>query len=175
MIILFAALLLLIAAFLVFERRRHTRLKAACFAAFETVYADTVPRPAFEMGYSYGEPVFRVAFASRVANQSAAAANAAFLVAIDDLCKTRGRKRQFKAQRAVFFQHPQEDERAVLHCCDAMRAQVGRSVAYSGEARAYGLKTSIVGTPALPIAHCPWCGSALAGSTDAAARISAAA
>ena len=161
MIALFAALLLLIAGFLVFERRRHTRLKTACVAAFETAYADTSPRPGFEMGYSYGEPVFRVAFESRAASQASAAANAAFLVAIDDLCKTRGRKRQFKAQRAVFFQHPQEDEGPVRHCCDAMRAQVGKAVAHEPVQRAYGLKTSIVGTPVVPISHCPWCGSAL--------------
>ena len=149
------------AAYAVVARRRHLRLRAACSAAFDAAYAAVSPTPAFEMAYSYGEPVFRVAFASKAGLQAAAEANSAFLRAIDELCKDRGRKRQFKAQRSVFFQHPEEDEPVVTHCCDTMRAQVGRAVAYSPQTRAYGLKTSRVGTPALPIAHCPWCGSTL--------------
>jgi hypothetical protein len=161
LIALFAALLLLIAVFLVLERRRHARLKIACFAAFEQCYAATVPRPSFEMGYSYGEPVFKIEFVSQADLQAATLANEAFLRAIDELCKKRGRKRQFKAQRAVFFQHPRDDDPVVMHCCATMRAQVDRLVAYSPEARAYGLMTSKVGTPALPIAHCPWCGVSL--------------
>jgi hypothetical protein len=158
---LFAALVFLIAAYAVFARRRHRRLEADCRAAFERAYEATSPRPAFEMGYSYGEPVFQVAFASKDAMQAAAGANAAFLRAIDETCRTRGRKRQFKAQRAVFFQHPTQAESAVAHCCATMRAQAGHLIAYSEGARAYGLRTSIVGTPPLPIAHCPWCGSTL--------------
>lgn len=158
---LFAALLLLIAGYVVFDRRRHLRLRAACTAAFERTYAATTPRPAFEMGYSYGEPVFKVEFVSKEAQAAAADANAAFLQSIDTLCKDRGRKRRFKAQRAVFFQHPGDDEPAVAHCCDAMRAQVGRTIVYADNVKTYGLKTSAVGTPALPIAHCPWCGSTL--------------
>lgn len=161
MIYVAAALLLLIAGYAVHARRRHTRLRADCIAAFERIYETTAPRPAFDMGYSYGEPVFQVRFASRADQQAAADVNAAFLGAIDALCKDRGRKRQFKAQRAVFFQHPDADAPVVAHCCDAMRAQVGSLVAYSPEARAYGLKTSKIGTPALPIAHCPWCGAGL--------------
>lgn len=161
LIAVFAALLLLIAVFLVFERRRHARLKAGCVAAFERAYASTAPRPAFEMGYSYGEPVFKIEFASKPDMHAAADANAAFLRAIDELCKDRGRKRRFKAQRSVFLSHPQGDEPAVLHCCATMRAQVDRAIAYSADARAYGLRTSKVGTPALPIAHCPWCGAGL--------------
>jgi len=159
--ILFACLLLAVVAWVVFDRRRHTRLRAACVAAFEHAYAPVSPRPAFEMSYSYGEPVFQLQFASRADMQAAADANAAFLAAIDALCKDRGRKRQFKAQRAVFFQHPAEDELAVTHCCDAMRAQIGRAVAVDPAQRAYGLRTSTIGTPVLPIAHCPWCGSGL--------------
>lgn len=158
---LFAALLLLIAGYVVFDRRRHLRLKAACTAAFEQAYAGVAPRPSFEMGYSYGEPVFKIEFASKAAQLAAADANAAFLQSIDALCRDRGRKRQFKAQRAVFFQHPGDDQPVVAHCCDTMRAQVGRTIAYADNVRAYGLMTSIVGTPALPIAHCPWCGSTL--------------
>ena len=157
--------LLLAIAFVVYAvvtRRRHLHLRAACNAAFDAAYAPVAPTPGFEMAYSYGEPVFRVGFASKADLQAAAGANATFLRAIDELCKHRGRKRQFKAQRSVFFQHPEEDEQVlVTHCCDAMRAQVGKAIAYSPETRAYGLKTSRVGTPALPIAHCPWCGSAL--------------
>jgi hypothetical protein len=113
------------------------------------------------MGYSYGEPVFKVEFVSKTAQAAAADANAAFLQAIDTLCKDRGRKRQFRAQRAVFFQHPGDGEPAATHCCDAMRAQVGRAIVYADNVKAYGLKTSAAGTPALPIAHCPWCGSTL--------------
>lgn len=158
---LFAALLLLIAGYVVFDRRRHLRLKAACTAAFEQAYAAVTPRPTFEMGYSYGEPVFKIEFASKADQAAAADANAAFLQAIATLCKDRGRKRQFKAERAVFFQHPGDDEPVVAHCCDAMRAQVGRTIVYADNLKSYGLRTSIVGTPALPIAHCPWCGSAL--------------
>ena len=158
---LFAALLLLIAGYVVFDRRRHVRLKAACVAAFEQAYAATSPSPAFEMSYSYGEPVFKVEFASKEAMQAAADANGAFLQAIDILCKDRGRKRQFKAQRAVFFRHPSDDEPVVTHCCDTMRAQVGRAVVYQDGPSTYGLRTSVVGTPALPIAHCPWCGARL--------------
>jgi hypothetical protein len=154
-------LLVALAAYAIAARRRHRRLKAACTDAFERCYATTAPRPAFEMAYSYGEPVFQVGFGSRAAREAAAEANAAFLRAIDELCKDRGHKRAFKAQRAVFFQHPELDEPVVRHCCDTMRAQVDRTIAYSKEARAYGLKTSKVGTPALPIARCPWCGSAL--------------
>jgi hypothetical protein len=161
LILLFACLLLAIAAWIVFDRRRHTRLKAACGAAFEQAYSSTLRKPALEMGYSYGEPVFQVMFAARDDMLAAAGANAAFLQAIDELCKNRGRKRRFKAQRAVFFQHPSEDEPVVQHCCATMRAQVDRTVAYSPDARAYGLKTSKVGTPPLAIAHCPWCGSGL--------------
>ena len=159
--LLFAALLLLIAGYVVFDRRRHARLKAACVAAFEQAYAATSPLPAFEMSYSYGEPVFKVEFASKEAMQAAAGANGAFLQAIDILCRDRGRKRQFKAQRAVFFRHPADDEPVVTHCCDTMRSQVGRTIVYQGDMKRYGLKTSIVGTPALAIAHCPWCGSRL--------------
>jgi hypothetical protein len=167
--LLFACLLLAIAAYVVFERRRHSRLKAACSAAFGQAYAATSPRPAFEMSYSYGEPVFQVMFATRDDMQAAAAANATFLRAIDELCKDRGRKRRFKAERAVFFQHPSEDELQVAHCCATMRAQVDRTIAYSPEARSYGLKTSRVGTPPLAIAHCPWCGSDLPPGTPASA------
>jgi hypothetical protein len=158
---LFAALVFLIAAYAVFARRRHRRLEADCRAAFGRAYAATSPPPGFEMDYSYGEPVFQVAFASKDAMQAAADANAAFLRAIDETCRTRGRKRQFKAGRAVFFQHPAQAEPEVAHCCATMRAQAGRLIAYSEGARAYGLRTSIVGTPPLPIAHCPWCGSTL--------------
>ena len=158
---LFAALLLLIAGYVVFDRRRHARLKTACTAAWEQAYASTASKPSFEMAYSYGEPVFKIEFASKVAQAAAADANAAFLQSIDALCKGRGRKRQFKAQRAVFFQHPGDDEAAVVHCCDTMRAQLGRTIVYADNVKTYGLKTSIVGTPALRIAHCPWCGSSL--------------
>jgi hypothetical protein len=163
---LFAALLILIAGYAVFARRRHVRLQADCAAAFERAYAATAPRPAFEMSYSYDEPVFQVAFASRNAMQAAATENAAFLRAIDEVCKERGKKRQFKAQRAVFFQHPSQDEPVVAHCCDTMRAQVGRTIAFSEGTRSFGLRTSLVGTPPLAIAHCPWCGSTLAPGSD---------
>lgn len=157
-----AALLLLIAAYAVHARRRHARLQAACVAAFERIYATTSPRPTFDMGYSYGEPVFQLQFANKTDLQAAADANAEFLRAIDELCKNRGRKRQFKAARAVFFQHPDNDRRVVTHCCESMRAQVGKAVAFDEPTRRYGLKTSKVGAPPLPIAHCPWCGSVLA-------------
>jgi hypothetical protein len=160
LILLVACLLLAIAAWAVFARRRHMRLKAACAAAFEQAYSSTSPKPAFEMGYSYGEPVFQVMFAARDGMQAAAGANTAFLRAIDALCSDRGRKRQFKAQRSVFFQHASEDEPAVRHCCATMRAQVDRTVAYSAAAGAYGLKTPDA-TPPLAIAHCPWCGASL--------------
>lgn len=166
MIALFACLIAAVVTYVIFERRRHVRLRAACAMAFDAAYAGTAPPPTFEMGYSYGEPVFQVGFASRDALQAAAAANASFLAAIDVLCRDRGRKRQFRAQRAVFFQHPDGDEPVVTHCCDAMRAQLGRSVAYSDNTRSYGLKTSKVGTPALPIAHCPWCGASLTRPSD---------
>ena len=148
-------------AWAVTTRRRHLRLQAACRAAFDAAYAPVTPTPTFEMAYSYGEPVFQVGFASKAELQAAAGANAAFLGVIDELCKDRGRKRQFKAQRSVFFQHPPEPEPVSAHCCEAMRAQVGKAIAYAPEQRTYWLKTSTVGTPALPIAHCPWCGSAL--------------
>ncbi len=159
----FLALLLLaaLAGCAVFARRRHLRLRAACAAAFESAYAATRPAPRFAMAYSYGEPVFEVAFASRADLQAAADANAAFLQAIDVLCKDSGRRRQFKAQRSVFFQHPAADEPVVRHCCDAMRAEIGRTIAHEPAQRRYGLKTSQIGTPVLPIAHCPWCGSPL--------------
>lgn len=159
---LFAALLLAIVGYAAFQRRRHVRLKTACVVAFEHAYALVSPCPMFEMDYSYGEPVFQVHFSSKADMQAAADANAAFLGAIDTLCKDRGRRRQFKAVRAVFFQHPAEDDRVVTHCCDTLRAQVGKAIVYSPEARAYGLRTPNVGTPSLGIAHCPWCGSVLA-------------
>ena len=158
---LLACILVAIVAYALHARRRHKRLQADAVAAFERIYAATSPRPAFDMGYSYGEPVFQLKFASKADQHAAVDANAAFLRAIDDLCKGRGRKRQFKAERAVFFQHPAQAAEAVTHCCAKMRAQVGKAIAYSEEARAYGLRTSKVGTPALPIAHCPWCGSAV--------------
>ena len=165
MYLLFTCLLIVAVAWIVVDRRRHTRLKTACVAAFEHAYALVSPRPGFEMAYSYGEPVFQLQFASKADMQAAADANAAFLAAIDALCKDRGRKRQFKAQRAVFFQHPAEDEPLVAHCCDAMRAQVGKAVAYDSAQRAYGLRTSVIGTPVVPISRCPWCGSLLPPSS----------
>ena len=153
---------LLLTAYAVLARRRHLRLKAACAAAFERCYAATSPRPLFEMSYSYGEPAFLVQFASKADAAAAADANNAFLREIGELCKDRGRKRLFKAERSVFFRYPADpDEARVVHCCEAMRAQVGRAIAYSENTKSYGLRTSKVGTPALPIAHCPWCGSTL--------------
>jgi hypothetical protein len=153
---------LLLTVYAVLARRRHLRLKTACAAAFERCYAATSPRPLFEMSYSYGEPAFLVQFASKADVTAAADANNGFLQEIGELCKDRGRKRQFKAARSVFFRYPKDpDEAVVRHCCDAMRAQVGLAVAYSDNARTYGLRTSRIGTPPLPIAHCPWCGSAL--------------
>ena len=166
---LFACLLLALAGYAVFARRRHRRLTADCTAAFEAAYATTSPRPAFEMAYSYGEPVFQVRFAAKADMQSAAGTNAAFLRDIDEICKHRGRKRQFKAERAVFFQYPTDDEPVVAHCCDTMRSQVGRTITWSEGAKAYGLKTSIVGTPPVAIAHCPWCGSRLPPTPQAGA------
>lgn len=159
-VVLLACLLLTVYA--VLARRRHLRLKAACEAVFERCYAATSPRPHFEMSYSYGEPAFLVQFASKADAAAAAHANQAFLREIDERCKDRGRKRQFKAARSVFFRHPQDpDEAKVVHCCEAMRAQLGRTIAYSENTRTYGLVTSKIGTPPLAIAHCPWCGSAL--------------
>ena len=152
---------LLLTAYGVLARRRHLRLKTACTAAFERCHAATTPRPYFEMSYSYGEPAFLVRFASKDDAAAAADANSALLAEIDELCRDRGRKRQFKAQRSVFFRYPQEDEPVVSHCCATMRGQVGKAIAYSEDSRAYGLMTSRVGTPALAIAHCPWCGSTL--------------
>ncbi len=160
---------LAVVAYALTMHRRRLNLKGVCTGAFERCYASTLPKPAFEMAWSYGEPVFQVAFASKADMQGAADANAAFLRDIDELCKDRGRRRQFKAQRAVFFQHPAEDEPVQRHCCEAMRAQVDRTIAYSLEARAYGLKTSKVGTPPLAIAHCPWCGSGLPPETPSGA------
>ena len=153
---------LLLTAYAVLARRRHLRLKAACTAAFDRCYAATSPRPRFEMSYSYGEPVFLAQFASKAHAAAAATANAAFLAEIGELCKDRGKKRQFKAERSVFFRYPEDlDEVRVAHCCDAMRAQLGRAIAYSENTREYGLRTSELGTGTLAIAHCPWCGSAL--------------
>ena len=162
-LIIFIAL----AAYAVLARRRHLRLKRACMDAFMRSYASTLPVPAYEMAYSYGEPVFQVMFASRADMQAATEANAEFLRAIGLACADRGRRRPFKAERAVFFQHPATGEPAVTHCCATMRAQVGKTIGYAKEAKAYGLKTSSVGTPAVPIARCPWCGSTL--PPDAAA------
>jgi hypothetical protein len=157
---------LLLTTYAVLARRRHLRLKAACMAAFERRYAATSPRPHFEMSYSYGEPAFQVRFASRADASAAADANTAFLRDIGELCKDRGRKRQFKAERSVFFRHPADpDEARVRHCCETMRAQVGHAIAYSEDTKAYGLRTSKVGTPVLLIGHCPWCGRALPPST----------
>jgi hypothetical protein len=157
---------LLLTVYAVLARRRHLRLKAACAAAFERCYAGTSPRPLFEMSYSYGEPAFLVQFASKDAASAAADANNAFLREIGEVCRNRGRKRQFKAERSVYFRFPIDpDEARVAHCCDTMRAQVGNAIAYSEDARAYGLRTSKVGTPPLAIAHCPWCGTALPPST----------
>jgi len=158
---------LLLTTYAVWARRRHLRLKAACEAAFVRCYGATVPRPMYEMAYSYGEPVFQVQFAAKADMQAAADTNAAFLRAIAEVCSHRGRKgRPFKAERAVFFQYPASDDPPVRHCCAAMRTQVGTAIVYSPDARAYGLRTSNVGTPAVPIAHCPWCGSALPPATD---------
>jgi hypothetical protein len=158
---------LLLTVYAVLARRRHLRLKAACVAAYERCYGATLPRPSFEMSYSYGEPAFLVQFASKADAAAAADANQAFLREIGELCRDRGRKRQFKAERSVFFRHPADpDEARVRHCCETMRDQVGRAIAYSEGARAYGLSTSKVGTPAVAIAHCPWCGSKLPPTPD---------
>ncbi len=152
---------LLLTAYAVLARRRHQRLKTACTAAFERCYATTAPRPYFEMSYSYGEPAFLVRFAGKDDAAAAADASNAFLREIDALCSNRGRKRQFKAERSVYFRFPTDDEPVVRHCCDTMVAQVGKAIAFDPANRHYGLRTSIVGTPMLPIAHCPWCGSGL--------------
>ena len=103
---------LLLTVYAVLARRRHMRLKAACEAAFERCYAATSPRPRFEMSYSYGEPAFLVQFASKSDAAAAADANQAFLREIDERCKDRGRKRQFKAARSVFFRHPVDPDEA---------------------------------------------------------------
>jgi hypothetical protein len=162
LIVLLATILLLVAAYAVFGRRRHVRLKAGCCAAFEHAYAATSPPPALEMAYSYGEPVFTVQFAARADMQAAAAANAAFLSAIDELCRHRGRKRRpFKAERAVLFRYPAEDVPPVGHCCATMQAQVTRTIAYAETSRMYGLKPANAGGAVVAIACCPWCGSAL--------------
>ena len=153
---------LLLTVYAVLARRRHLRLKAACAAAFERCYAATSPRPRFEMSYSYGEPAFLVQFASKADATAAADANTAFLREIGELCENRGRKRRFKAERSGYFRHPGDpDEAKIVHCCEAMRGQLGRAIAYSENTRTYGLSTSRVGTPPLAIAHCPWCGAAL--------------
>ena len=159
---------LLLTAYAVLARRRHLRLKSACAAAFERCYAATSPRPLFEMSYSYGEPAFLVRFAGKDDAAAAADANNAFLREIGELCRDRGRKRQFKAERSVYFRFPTDDEPEVRHCCDTMRAQAGKAIAYDQATRRYGLRTSIVGTPVLSIAHCPWCGSGL--PTEVTAR-----
>jgi hypothetical protein len=161
---------LLLTVYAVLARRRHLRLKTACAAAFERCYAATSPRPLLEMSYSYGEPAFLVQFASKADASAATDANQAFLREIGELCKGRGRKRQFKAERSVFFRYPADpDEARVAHCCEAMRAQIGRTIAYSENTRTYGLNTSKVGTPTLAIAHCPWCGSALPPAAESKA------
>jgi len=163
----FLALLLLIAAYAVFGRRRHARLKAACQAEFTRLYASTTPAPSFEMSYSYGEPVFQVRFASQDAMAAAAQANAAFLRAMDVLCRERGRKRPFKAERAVFFEYPPVDAPPVVHCCATMQAQAGptgsadAAIAYAARTNAYGLRGPGRGAAVLAIAFCPWCGTAL--------------
>jgi hypothetical protein len=50
-----------------------------------------------------------------------------------------------------------------------MRAQLKQTIAYSSEARVYGIRTSNIGTPAVPISRCPWCGSNLPPTQEAAA------
>ena len=161
MTLIVLTLFAVLAVYGILARQRHLRLKRACTAAFTRCYAATSPQPAFEMAYSYLEPIFQVLFASAAALAAAADANAMFLREIDELCKDRGRKRQFKAQRAVFFQHPPVDEPAVRHCCETMQAQVAHTISYAPDSRSYGLKPSKAGAAPVAIARCPWCGSTL--------------
>jgi hypothetical protein len=166
-------LLLVLAAYAVFGRRRHVRLKRECLAALTRIYASTSPAPSFEMSYSYGEPVFQVRFASQGAMAAAAdaGANAAFVQAIAELCKDRGRNRRFNAERAVFFEHPPVDARPVVHCCARMQAQADLAdrpdalISYSASANAYGLRARARGTGAVAIAFCPWCAAPLPAPT----------
>jgi hypothetical protein len=164
---------LVLTAFAVLARRRHLRLKAACEAAFARCYGATA-RPSFEMSYSYGEPAFLVQFASRQDAAAAADANNAFLREIGELCKDRGRKRQFKAERAVFFRYPVDpDEARAVQCCARMQAQVdlGPSASIVHPApHDYRLRAHERGTSAVAIDFCPWCGTALGTAGDEPGR-----
>lgn len=167
----FLCIFLLLVAYAVIERQRHVRLKAGCRAAFTRIYASSSPTPTFVMAYSYGEPLFQIRFASQADMAADAVANGAFLRAIDDLCKNRGRKRRpFKAERAVFFSHSQNDavpqHVSVIHCCSQMQSQAdlvspASLISYSTSSRAYGLSVHDGGDSSATISFCPWCGSKL--------------
>jgi hypothetical protein len=175
----FLSLFLLLAAYAALSRRRHVRLKSACLAAFTRIYASTSPAPTFEMAYSYGEPAFQIGFPSQAAMASAgeAGANGAFLRAVDELCKDRGRQRRpFKAERAVYFTHPpvaRPDRK--IHCCAQMQAQAdladasGRWISYSTRSDAYALGRDAAGG-AVAIEFCPWCGTRLQGADQTKSR-----
>ena len=175
----FLFLFLLLAAYAALSRRRHVRLKSACLAAFARSYASTSPTPTFEMAYSYGEPTFQIGFPSQAAMAAAgeAGANGAFLRAIDELCKDRGRRRRpFKAERAVYFTHPpvaRPDRK--IHCCARMQAQAdlvaasGRWISYSTRSDEYALGRDAAGG-GVAIEFCPWCGTRLQGADQTKSR-----
>jgi len=176
----FLFLFLLLAAYAALSRRRHVRLKSACLAAFARSYASTSPTPTFEMAYSYGEPTFQIGFPSQAAMAAAgeAGANGAFLRAIDELCKDRGRRRRpFKAERAVYFTHPpvaRPDRK--IHCCARMQAQAdlvaasGRWISYSTRSDEYALGRDAAAGGGVAIEFCPWCGTRLQGADQTKSR-----
>lgn len=119
------------------------------------------------MAFSYGEPTFRIQFASQADMAAHADANHGFLLAIDELCRSTGRKdRPFKAQRAVFFTHPEKEEvRRAVHCCAQMHAQANQAspafISYSAGSRAYELLAHDADGSRLRLIFCPWCGTKL--------------
>jgi hypothetical protein len=101
--LLFLALMIPV---IVRARMRHARLKSACQAAFDRIYASQSPVPKLHVSYSYGFPAFQVMFNSKPALETAAAAglNRSFTQEIAALCKDRGSKSTpFDADNAVFF------------------------------------------------------------------------
>jgi hypothetical protein len=178
--VLILSILIALAAYALHARLRHRRLKSACVAAFASSFATASPAPTLEMSYSYGEPVFQVRFASRadLAAAAGSGANASFLRAIDALCRNRGRRRRpFRAERAVFFSHPPEEDPAgpqqPTHCCARMQAEADPAnggdplIAYATASSAYGLRR---GTSVVAIGFCPWCGTRLPGADQTKSR-----
>ena len=94
---------------------RHAVLNRACRAAFANAFSQE-PVPTYKLGYSYGVPVFCIAFRSESDYLQARTSGRtdSFVSSIQGLCEARfgSRERPYEASRAVEFHWQSEGGKA---------------------------------------------------------------